>query len=176
MRTFPVCLSAALLFGAVACNKSKPAPPAPAASVAAPASASAAAPAAPAEKPWYAGAWSGTYAAERFAIELPIGMVPAWTKDDGSKASGSGKISLEVSPEGTVSGKAEGPLGKHVARGSVEADTLRVEFVPEQSSTDAFRGVLFVTRDGDSAKGELRASSGDSLTVRRANVTLAKAP
>jgi hypothetical protein len=141
---------------------------------AAPASASAA-PAAP-EKPWYAGAWSGTYAAERFAIELPIGMVPAWKKDDGSKASGSGKIALDVSPEGTVSGTADGPLGKHVARGSVEADTLRVEFVPEQSGTDAFRGVMFVTREGDSAKGELRASSGDSLTVRRANVTLAKAP
>ncbi len=160
----------------MACNKSDPAPPAPAASVAvATPSASAAAPAAK-EKPWYAGAWSGTYAAERFAIELPIGMVPAWKKDDGAKASGSGKISLEVSPEGTVSGKAEGPLGKHVARGSVEADTLRVEFVPEQSGTDAFRGVMFVTREGDSAKGELRASSGDSLTVRRANVTLAKAP
>jgi hypothetical protein len=163
------------LFVAVAsCKKSEPAPPSPAASAVAQASASAA-PAAP-EKPWYAGAWSGTYAAERFAIELPIGNVPAWKKDDGSKASGAGKISLEVSPEGTVSGSADGPLGKHVARGSVEADTLRVEFVPEATGADTFRGVMLVTREGDSAKGELRASSGDSLTVRRANVTLAKAP
>ncbi len=174
MRTH--CFVALGLFVAAAsCKKSEPAPPAPAASVAAAPASGSAAPAAP-EKPWYAGAWSGTYAAERFAIELPIGNVPAWKKDDGSKASGAGKISLEVSPEGTVSGSADGPLGKHVARGSVEADTLRVEFVPEAAGADTFRGVMLVTREGDSAKGELRASSGDSLTVRRADVTLAKAP
>jgi hypothetical protein len=164
----------ALCLAVTACKKDEPSP-SPAASAAAPASASAAPKAAP-EKPWFAGAWSGTYAAERFAIELPIGNVPAWKKDDGSKASGAGKISLDVSPEGTVSGSADGPLGKHVARGSVEADTLRVEFVPEGTGADTFRGVMLVTREGDAAKGELRASSGDSLTVRRANVTLAKAP
>lgn len=173
MRTHLYTVSAALVLALSACNKSDPAPAPTAASVAAPASSSASPP--EPEKPWYAGAWSGTYAAERYAIELPIGNVPAWKKDDGTKASGSGKISLEVSPEGTVSGSADGPLGKHVARGSVEADTLRVEFVPEGVGADTFRGVMLVTREGDSAKGELRASSGDSLTVRRADVTLAKA-
>lgn len=173
MNALPARVCLALLFG-VGCNKAEPTP-APAASAAPEARASVSAAPAPAEKPWYVGTWSGSYTAERLAIELPIGMVPAWTKDDGSKASGQGQVALEVSPEGVVSGSAEGPLGKQLARGSVEGDTLRAELVPGQNDDNAFRGVLLVTRDGDAAQGELRASTGDSLTVRRANVTLTKA-
>ncbi len=128
------------------------------------------------QKSWYEGSWSGSYSAERYAIELPIGSVPAWSKDDGSKASGPGELKLTVDADGLVSGSAKGALGSHVVRGRVMEDTMRLELLPEEPSSEALRGAGLTQREGESLKGELRASSGDSLTVRKASLTLTKQP
>jgi hypothetical protein len=128
------------------------------------------------QKPWYEGSWSGSYTAERYAIELPIGNVPAWSKDDGSKASGPGEIKLTVDADGLVSGSAKGALGSHVVRGRVIEDSVSLELVPEAPTTEALRGAGLTQREGEALKGELKASSGDSLTVRKASLTLTKQP
>lgn len=165
------CLFVALLL--LGC-KNDAAAPAPAASQV-PAASAAASVAAP-QLPWYQGSWTGTYAAERLVIELPIGAVRDWSKDDGSRASGAGELKLTVTADGLVSGSATGPLGKHAVRGSVLQDSLRLEFLPEEATPDAFRGTGLTERAGDTLKGELKASSGDSLTVRKASLTLTKQP
>jgi hypothetical protein len=158
----------------VAC-KQESAPPPAASQASASAAPSASVAAAPA-KPWYAGSWSGTYAAERHVIELPIGAVAAWAKDDGTRASGPGELKLTVDDEGLVSGSAKGALGAHSVRGRVIDDALSLELVPEEATIEALRGTGLTRREGEGLKGELKASSGDSLTVRKASFTLSKQP
>lgn len=163
------------LIALVACKQEGA--PAPAASQTAAASAapSASVAAAPA-KPWYEGSWSGTYAAERHVIELPIGAVAAWAKDDGTRASGPGDVKLTVDADGLVSGSAKGALGAHAVRGRVVDETITLELVPEEPTVEALRGSGLTRREGEALKGELKASSGDSLTVRKASLTLSKQP
>jgi hypothetical protein len=165
-------LALALLVG---CKQQSGAPAPAASQSAAPAAAPSASEAA-VQKPWYEGSWSGSYAAERYLIELPIGAVASWAKDDGSRASGPGELKLSVDAEGVVSGSAKGALGAHVVRGRVVEDSMRLELVPEEPTTEALRGAGLTQREGESLKGELRASSGDSLTVRKASLTLTKQP
>lgn len=150
--------------------------PAPAASAAAPSAAPAASAPPVVQKPWYEGSWSGTYAAERHVIELPIGAVAAWAKDDGSKASGPGEIKLTIDADGLASGSAKGALGEHAVRGRVVEESLRLELVPQQPTAESLRGAGVTQREGEGLKGEVKASSGDSLTVRKASLTLTKQP
>ncbi len=162
----------------VGCAKKEPAPdaassaPAHVSSATASAVASASAPA----PPWYTGTWVGTYSAERLAMEVPIGGVREWKSDDGKKSAGQGQVKLSVSRDGVISGNADGALGKHVLRGSAVEQELRVEFLPETPEPEAFRGIAVTKMEGDQQSGELKASSGDSLTVRRASLTLRKEP
>lgn len=132
-------------------------------------SASAAAPAA-----WYAGSWQGSYKAELQRVELPAGGIKEWKKDDGAQASGDGKLTLEVGPEGEVTGKASGPLGEQVVSGRVEGDRLALTLTP--SEPNGFQGVILAAQAPEGIKGALNASTGDSLVVRKATVALAKAP
>lgn len=166
-----------LVLALVSACKQQAEGPAPTASQsAAPVAAPSASAAAVEKKPWYEGSWSGSYAAERYLIELPIGAVSSWAKDDGSRASGPGELKFSVDADGVVSGSAKGALGTHVVRGRVEEDSLRLELVPAEPTTEALRGAGLTQREGDGLKGELRASSGDSLTVRKASLTLTKQP
>ena len=158
------------------CCKQQGGEPAPATSQSAIPVAAPSASAAAAQKPWYQGNWSGSYTAERYVIELPIGAVASWSKDDGSRASGPGELKLTVDADWLVSGSAKGALGTHAVRGNVLEDSLRIELVPEQATPDALRGAGLTQREGDGLKGELKASSGDSLTVRKASLTLTKQP
>ncbi len=159
------------------CSKQEPAPAASASasSAALTPAPSASATAAPA-RPWYAGSWVGTYKAERQVMNVPIGGARDWSKDDGQKAAGEGQVKLTVTNDGLISGSAEGALGKHVVRGSALEQELRLEFLPEAPEVEAFRGVAVTKADGEQQSGELKASSGDSLTVRRASLTLRKEP
>ncbi len=157
-------------------QQSEQPPPATTGSVASAAALPSASAKAATDKPWYQGIWSGSYSAERYVIELPIGGVAAWAKDDGSKASGPGELKLTVDAEGLVSGSAKGALGAHVVRGRIVEDTMRLDLLPEEPSTEALRGAGTTEREGETLKGELRASSGDSLTVRKASLTLTKQP
>lgn len=167
----------AFVFGGVvlACQReTAPAPTASSAALTAPSASASAAPAAP--KPWYEGKWSGKYTSALNRIELEAGGVKDWKLDDGGVASGEGKIELAVDAEGVARGKAEGPLGSLAVIGSADEDTLRLSFEPGAPSGDKdFRGMLVAKRDGAALRGTLRASSGDSLTVRVAEVELARA-
>jgi hypothetical protein len=147
---------------------------APAASAGPPASgsASAAASAAPA-KAWYEGAWQGTYKAELLRLETAAGGVKQWKEDDGSKSSGEGKLSIQAAPDGTVSGSASGPLGEHTVAGKVEGDRVALSLIPAQA--EGFRGVILASQQGDGIQGSLNVATGDSLTARKASVTLARA-
>jgi hypothetical protein len=171
--TARVCLlfvAVALSFGCKRESEEKPA----AASASAAAAPSASAPVV--QKPWYEGAWSGSYKAERYEIELPVGRVPAWSKDDGSAASGPGELKLTVDEQGAVTGTAKGALGPQNVRGQVIDESLRLELIPEEPSPETLRGAGLVERSGDAVKGELRASSGNSLIVRKASIELTKLP
>lgn len=156
----------------VACQNA-PKPDGGAASSAQP-SASVAAPvaAAPA-KPWFEGSWQGTFQAELNRIELPAGGVKEWKQDDGKKSSGEGKLSLAASSTGDVTGTAIGALGELNVAGRIDGDRAALTLTPRQA--DGFHGVILATQTPEGLKGTLNASSGDSLQVRRANVTLTRA-
>lgn len=142
-------------------------------------SAASALPSAEPPKPWYVGTWSGDYSAQLFKVESGPGAVKDWSKDDGSKASGPGKLTLRIDDGGAIDGDSEGALGALTARGQVDGETLRIALQPKDSSsaqTDAqsFSGTLLGSRSGDAVRGRLQASSGDSLTVREASIELKK--
>jgi hypothetical protein len=164
----------AIVLGALGFGACKTESAEPAAASAAP-SAPAAASAAP-QKPWFEGAWSGEFSAKAFKVEQGPGAVKEWAKDDGSKASGPGKVTLRISEQGAIDGQAEGALGPLAASGQVDGETLRVTLRATDTSSDksAFFGVLLGTKAGDAIKGRLQASSGDSLTVREATIELKK--
>lgn len=161
-----------LLIGFVACQNAPKGEPTPTASAAPSASAAAPAPVTP-EKPWFEGAWQGTFSAELFRIELPAGGVKEWKTDDGKQASGAGQLSLDVGPDGTASGSAKGALGELTVTGRFEGDRAALTLAP--TTPGGFQGVVLADKTGDGLKGTLRASSGDSLQVRRADLTLVRA-
>lgn len=165
-------LFVALLCGCQNAPKSEPAPSASVSAAPAGASAAPSAAAAP-SKAWFEGAWQGTFDAQLFRIELPAGNVKEWKADDGKRASGEGKLSFDVSADGSVKGTATGALGELAVTGRVEDDRAALHL--DSSSLEGFHGAIVAPRAGDGFKGTLSASSGDSLTVRRADVTLAKA-
>jgi hypothetical protein len=110
-------------------------------------------------------------------IELEVGGVRAWKEDDGTRHAGKGTLALAVTPEGIASGEAEGPLGTLLVSGVADDQGMRLTFAPKADDANGFRGTLFATRTADHVSGALNASSGDSLTVRKAKVELRpKAP
>ena len=147
---------------------------APSASVvaAAPASASAPPAAKATTKPWYAGAFAGAYEAKLQPVDVKVGAIREWAKDDGKAASGPGKLTLQIDDDGVVDGTSEGALGAGHVSGKVEDDTLRLQLLPNDAT--AMRGVLVASRDGDGFKGSIEASSGDSTQVRQAAIELKK--
>jgi hypothetical protein len=163
---------APLLLLAIACQKA-PKTDDVAAGAAQP-SASVAAPAAavPA-KPWFEGSWQGTFQAELNRLELPAGGVKEWKQDDGKKSSGEGKLSLEASRDGDVTGSANGALGELQVTGRIDGD--RAALTLKSAQADGFHGVILASRTPEGLNGTLNASSADSLQVRKASVTLKRA-
>jgi hypothetical protein len=161
-----------LLLFIVAC-KGSPESAAPAASGAAAQSAAAAPVASAPAKASYEGAWQGTYKAELLRIETTAGAVKQWKDDDGSKASGDGKLSFVAASDGTVTGSASGPLGQHTISGKIEGDRVALSLIPAEA--DGFRGVILASQSGDAIQGTLSAATGDALQARRGTVTLARA-
>jgi hypothetical protein len=131
-------------------------------------------PAAASAKPklWFVGAFAGAYEARLAPVAIKTGAVRDWANDDGKLFSGRGKLSLEISDDGSVQGLSEGALGAASATGKVEDDTLRVLLSP--SDATGLHGVLVAGRDGDGFKGSIQASSSDSLQVRQASIELTK--
>ena len=155
--------------GALGC-KAPPNQTPPSAASAAPV-ASVAAPVAK-QKPWFSGAFSGRYTAERQVVDIKVGAVREWGKDDGKQASGPGTLTLQIDDDGVVDGTTSGPLGSGRASGKVEDETLRVQLTPSDEA--GLHGVLIAQRAGTGFKGAIQASTGNSLQVRQATVDLDK--
>jgi len=173
LRSAVIFFACGALFGTVACNKTPAADATPAASAAAPATASSTAAVAPAKaKPWFSGGFSGEYQAKVATVDVKVGAIKEWSKDDGKLASGPGKLTLQIDDAGQVDGTSEGTLGAGHVSGKVEDDTLRLQLSPSDDA--GLHGVLIATRDGDGFKGSIEASSGDSLHVRTASIELKK--
>ena len=154
-----------------ACQKA-PSPNEAAPRASAPASvtplASAAAP-----RAWFEGVWQGSFQAELFRIELLAGGVKEWKQDDGKRASGAGTLELSIAADGSVTGSASGALGKLAASGRADGD--RVALSLSSTEPEGFHGVVLASQTPEGMRGTLSASSGDSLQVRKADVTLARA-
>jgi hypothetical protein len=122
---------------------------------------------------WYEGSWQGGYKAELHRIETSAGGVKEWKKDDGTQSSGEGKLSLEAKADGTVSGKASGALGEQSVSGRIEGESVALKLTP--ADANGFQGVILASQAPEGIKGTLSVSTGDSLVVRKADVTLSKA-
>jgi hypothetical protein len=143
----------------------------------APASAPPAASAAGTPAPSAAGAWTGSYEARQYRIEMSKkeGAVREWAEDKGNSHTGKGSLTVDIAENGTASGSATGPLGELSIAGELDGELLRLRFAPVSSEqAPAFTGVLLAEREGEAFTGRLKASSGDSLIVREALVTLRK--
>lgn len=162
-------------------NAGSPAASAAAAASAGAAAASAAAAAASAkaaEVPWYVGEWHAPLDVQRYQIEQvkEEGKVKAWADETDTKATGKGELVLKIDETGKVTGTATGPLGELVALGMVDDKTLRVNLQPTKllAPPEMFNGVVLAEKSDNGFTGDLKASSGDSLTVRKASVVLSK--
>jgi hypothetical protein len=163
---------AALLLLVTACQQSPKSERAPTANASSSASAKAALAAAPA-KAWFEGAWQGAYRAELFRIELPSGGVKEWKQNDGKQAGGEGKLAFAATPDGSVVGTASGALGELSVVGRIDGD--RAALTLAAPAAEGFHGVILASQTPDGMQGTLNASSADSLQVRQASVTLARA-
>lgn len=119
---------------------------------------------------WFVGPWQSKFKAELFRIAAAPGAVKEWAKDDGTKASGDCELSIAVAPDGTAQGTAKGALGDLNVTGRFEDDHASLALAAP--SAEGFHGVVLLTRQGDRVEGSLSASSGDSLQVRSAKLTL----
>jgi hypothetical protein len=156
----------------VACQRAPTSQPTPAASEAP----KVAAPPSTAAKPapaWYEGSWQGSFQAELFRVELPAGAVKEWKQDDGKRMSGPGTLELAIAADGAVSGSAKGALGELAVTGHAEGD--RVALSLDSTAADGFHGFVLAAQTPQGMHGALSASSGDSLTVRKAEVSLTRA-
>src|SRR5690606_28830816 len=104
------------------------------------------------------------------------GKIKAWADEADTKATGKGELTLKIDEAGKATGTVTGPLGELTAAGLVEDQTLRVNLQPTKLLTppEMFNGVLLAEKSDQGFTGDLKASSGDSLTVRKASVVLSK--
>ncbi|MBX3184814.1 MAG: hypothetical protein KF915_19480 [Polyangiaceae bacterium] len=169
-RGASLALSVAMGWLSVGCDEKQAAPPSEP-------SAASAVPSAPPPPPlpWFVGTWSGEYEAKHFLIEMEAkdGAVLHWKRDDGGTYSGKGELELSIDEEGVVFGVLTGPLGEFTATGTLEEELLSVQLMP-RPGTQVTSALLMGKREGEGFKGTLRASTGDSLTVRQAEVSLSK--
>ena len=78
---------------------------------------------------------------------------------------------------GRITGESKGALGPLLLSGVLESGTLRVALMPVDPNTaQAMTGVLIAKINGASARGTLRASSGDARLAREASVELERVP
>jgi surface antigen len=165
-----------VLLASAGCDK--PAGPQPApepialTSSSAVASAAASAPE-PAPDPSSAKKWTGTYEAKRATLETPPKVTDfTWKNDDGSKALGTGQISMTIT-EGVVGGDATGPLGPQKLAGMLDGTILRLELVPsDPTSPSAMAGSGVGELKDGAISGTLRVSGPKGVEVREVSFTL----
>jgi hypothetical protein len=103
--------------------------------------------------------------------------VTDWKRDDGTTASGLGKLRIEISADGSVSGSIDGPLGPGIIRGVYSEELLSATLSPtDPTRIDAFEGTLSGTLQGDSLQVQLAAATADARVARRADAKLPRLP
>jgi hypothetical protein len=122
---------------------------------------------------WFVGAWQGAFRAELFRVQVPLGGMKEWKADDGQQASGDGTLSLQAATDGNVIGTSNGALGELSVVGHFEGD--RATLMLQSPRPDGFHGVILASQTPEGLSGTLSASTGDSLQVRQAKVTLTRA-
>jgi hypothetical protein len=128
-------------------------------------------------RPWYQGTWQGKYDAKRHQLDVApdAGRIRAWDDDDGTRGTGTGVLEIAIDADGRVTGSSKGALGDLSASGAVEGESVRLRLLPRPGAPGlAFAGYMVAERNSEVLTGVLRASSGDSLLVRRAEVELEK--
>lgn len=128
--------------------------------------------AAPAAASWFEGSWQGHYTARVNRIELPEPKAQelAWSETQGSD--GEGSLSLSIDPQGQLRGESTGALGNARLTGQVEAQRLVLRFRAEGDETTGFWGTAVLNCEMRACSGTLKASMGNSLSVRDAQITL----
>lgn len=131
--------------------------------------------AAPVAKPGGLQQYSGKFSAVRGASTTTKkqGAPAAWEKDDGTQFAGEGELALKVGADGQVEGTLKGALGERSLRGRLEGDELRAQLVPAgENPKEIQNGSLSLKREGAGFKGSLVAATGDSLLLRKAEVSV----
>lgn len=140
----------------------------------------------PPAPPWFEGTWHGDIELQAAAPQEGAGLPKEW-KDDPGGGLGPAKLSLSIDGERRVTGTLVGALRLEV-QGLLEDTTLRAQLHPTQpdeaTATASFRGTLVAAPEGTvhpaqpppepppNLVGTLRLSSGDSLRIRHARVSL----
>jgi hypothetical protein len=169
-----------VLVANASCDKPAPGPePAPTqepaalttSSATASAAVSAAEPAPP--DPASAKKWAGTYEAKRATLETPPKVTDfTWKNDDGSKALGTGQITMTIA-DGVAAGDATGPLGPQKLSGMLDETVLRLELVPsDPTSPSAMAGSGVGELKDGVISGTLRVSGPKGVEVREVSFSL----
>lgn len=147
--------------------------PATAASSCRPAGSASAAPAVSSSAAADATLWTGTYQAKKDKLETPKKVKDVtWTNDDGSTATGSGTLQVNVRGA-TVQGSASGALGPQLVSGVLDGKQIRFSVMPKDpGSSGAMTGTGFGQLEQGVLKGTIQCSSADGVVVRKATFEL----
>jgi hypothetical protein len=124
----------------------------------------------------HVGAFEGSYESKKADIALAPGVrVQDWKRDDGTAASGMGKLTIDISADGQVSGTIDGPLGPGLIRGVYSEGLLSASVSPtDPTRVDSFEGTLSGSLEADSIGVQLAAATADARLARRAEAKLTR--
>lgn len=93
-------------------------------------------------------------------------------KNDETKYLGDGTLTLDVGPDGKVTGTSEGdPLGATLIDGQLEGETLNGTVRRKDIADNGLVGTLTSTVKGGTLEGELHLSESNAAVVRLGKVT-----
>lgn len=120
------------------------------------------------------GTWKGAYDAKKGTVELPAQVKDKSRRtDDGKTSAGPGTVTLTVSPDGDVRGKARGALGDATLTGKSEDDMIRASVFPDDPrAPNAMTGILVGRLKDGVIQGELRVAGPDAAMVRESPIEL----
>lgn len=119
------------------------------------------------------GVWRGPYESKKIKVTLDVGvMEPSFVADNGKTAAGKGTVELTVGADGGVRGTMKGALGDAIVTGAASERSIDAAFIGASDASPSMSGVLSLTLDGGTLRGDLRASSGDATLARGGPVEL----
>ncbi len=126
----------------------------------------------------YAGSWRGSYQAKPGSVTIPKGVrYPSWQQDDGKANVGKGNITLQVGPDGSLSGDASGALGDQKVSGRLDDEGLSAALsAAPEAGQDGLSGVLNGSLNEGEIAATMRVSNGTGELVREAQVSLTRGP